>query len=202
MDTLSLSIHQREHKFHLLEAPDVQRHDLTNWLLVRLALDGPVHVLVGGNRYSAYAIHRLARRCTSDLETVLSRIRVARAFTCYQVHALLSEACLQPPAPRLVLDLLDTFGDQNVPAWERARLLHGCIGRLQALAAQAPLLVSLRLPVPCAAEAWLAPLERAADCIWQLDPGPDPSVVVRPIAAGRAVLRSQNAASIKQLKLF
>ena len=190
MDTLSLSIHQREHKFHLLEAPDVQRRDLTNWLLVQLALDGPVHVMAGGNRYPAYAIHRLARRCTSELETVLSRIRVARAFTCYQVHALLCDACMQPPAPRLVLDLLETFADQNVPAWERSRLLHACLDRLQALAAQAPLLVSLRLPIPDAAQPWLAPLERAADCIWQLDSSPDPGVIIRPVA-GRAVLRPE-----------
>ncbi len=207
MDTLSRSIREHEHKLHLLEAPDVQRRDLTNWLLVQLALDGPVRVLVGGNRYPGYAIHRLARRCTSQLGQVLGHIQVARAFTCYQMLALLQQSCAATPsAPVVILDLLDSFSDQNVPAWERARLLHACAERLQRLAERAPLLISLRFPFSPEAAVWVSLLERAADCIWQLDPGPDPTVVVRAAAPDPAahpvVERPRANAAAHQLRLF
>ena len=69
-----------------------------NWLLVvgsraicptllaltaRLAEAGPVRVVDGGNQYNVYPVMRAAR---GRLE-VRERIRVSRAFTCYQMLA-------------------------------------------------------------------------------------------------------------------
>jgi hypothetical protein len=82
-------------------------------LVARLARRRPLRVLDGGNCFNAYIVARELGRHTREVETALERIQVARAFTCYQVLTLLAET----PAdgvPTLVLQLLDTFHDENV----------------------------------------------------------------------------------------
>lgn len=56
-----------------------------------LALRGPVRVLDNGNSYNALYVARFIRQQTVRLDDALSRIAVARAFTCYQVITLLEE---------------------------------------------------------------------------------------------------------------
>jgi hypothetical protein len=82
---------------------------------------------------------------------VLERIRLSRAFTCYQVDVLLEE--WQPlPHPTLVFDLLSTFYDENVNLPESQRLLRLVIWRLQQLSKMAPVVVSTRLPAAICAD--------------------------------------------------
>ncbi len=100
-----------------------------------------VRVLDGGNRFNAYAVARQAGGRTE----VLQRITVSRAFTCYQVLALL-ESTPASPAPFVVLDLLNTFYDESVQAGERKRLLRGCITHLLRLQANAGGAVSVHPP--------------------------------------------------------
>lgn len=118
----------------------------------RFAMHGPVRVLDGGNHFNAYLVARSIRRFTAGIDPVLDRISLARAFTCYQMEALLSAAALlvqnpatgeQQPAT-LVFDLLATFYDENVNLEERRRLLALCRRCLKAISARAPLLISLR----------------------------------------------------------
>jgi hypothetical protein len=45
----------------------------------------------GGNRFDAHQIARYIRRQSSQLDAILGRIAIARAFTCYQMAALLAE---------------------------------------------------------------------------------------------------------------
>jgi hypothetical protein len=117
-------------------------------LAARLAQRGPVRVLDGGNRFNAYRVaHALAARRLSDLRQALERIRVRRAFTCYQAATILAST-QSGPAPLLVLDLLATFYDENVRVGERRQLLEGCIAHLRRLAAAGPVVVSLRPPAP------------------------------------------------------
>jgi len=114
------------------------------------ALHGPVRVLDGGNHFNAYLVARSIRRFTADIDSALTRINLARAFTCYQMEALLSAAALlvqQQPASApaaLVLDLLATFYDENVALIERQRLLKLCQRCFKVIAAHSPLLISLR----------------------------------------------------------
>lgn len=111
----------------------------------RLACDGPVRFLDGGNRFNAYLYNRLAaRRQHHDLTALLHRTRIARAFTCYQVLTLLAETPASP-APTLVLDLLSTFYDENVPLPEALRLLDACLVHLRRLSTLAPVAVSVRV---------------------------------------------------------
>ena len=58
-------------------------------LIAQLALRGAVAVLDGGNRFQPYRIAHLLRQRTIEMETVVNRLFIRRAFTCYQMLALL-----------------------------------------------------------------------------------------------------------------
>jgi len=114
-------------------------------LAARLALHGALRVLDGGNLFNAYLVARTVRRHTHHLYPVLDRIRVARAFTCYQMTALLQET-RRDTTPILVLDLLSTFYDESVTLNESQRLLGGCLRDLGHLCTTAPVVVSSQGP--------------------------------------------------------
>lgn len=115
-----------------------------------MALEGLLRVLDGGNCINIYPLARELRRRTTNLSAALRNVRLSRAFTCYQMLALLTET----PAdgtPTLVLDLLATFYDESVPLYESQRLLHLAVLELLRLRAAGPLFVSARPPgVPAA----------------------------------------------------
>lgn len=158
-------------------------------LAARLAQHAPLRVLDGGNCFNAYLVALALRQWTQDVNSVLERIHVARAFTCYQVLTLLEETPATPTAT-LVLDLLATFRDEAVSLIERRRLLNKCLVRLRYLATAKPLLVSAstdggppmssargrRQPQP--RDELLAQLEKAADRVWRFGPSP-PTVQLR-----------------------
>ncbi|NUM45842.1 MAG: hypothetical protein HUU38_14150 [Anaerolineales bacterium] len=110
-----------------------------------LALRGRVGVLDGGNGFDAYRVARFLRRHTSQLTETLSRIHVARVFTCYQMITLLEETPTSN-IPHLLLDFLAPFYDENVPAAESYRLLGRALGQLARLRKTAPVLVSVHPP--------------------------------------------------------
>ena len=115
-------------------------------LSAKLALNGAMRVLDGGNSYNALFVARYIRRQTVQLDETLNRILLARAFTCYQMVTLLEETAVSP-APILVLDLLATFGDESIDLGESVRLLRLAIVQLQRLCHLAPVVVSIR-PFP------------------------------------------------------
>lgn len=116
-------------------------------LSARLALRGPLLLFDCGNRANPLPIVRELRRLTIDPLPALENVRAARAFTCYQVAALLERMSSFPgPQPILIFDLLATFYDESVPFAEGQRLLRQCLARLLASRHSGPLLVSARLP--------------------------------------------------------
>ena len=146
-------------------------------LSARLSAAGELRVLDGGNRFNVYPVARAVRRYTSDLTGALARIRLVRAFTCYQMAALLAET----PAdglPTLVIDLLATFYDDNAKLTESQRLLADCIPHLKRLSQFAPVVVSTRPPAfLCAEKGVLADaLQAAAGGSWQLEALPAPKM--------------------------
>jgi hypothetical protein len=152
-------------------------HSMRQWmstLLARLALAGPVRVLDGGNCFQAYPLARALREKTDQPEVILGRVHVARAFTCYQVSALLS---ITPslPMPTLVLDLLSTFGDESVPLAERRRLLEESLAHLRRLSHQGPVAAHASSPAASTPEEFLEQLEAVASQVWRLElPPPQP----------------------------
>ena len=140
-------------------------------LTAHLAPQGALRVLDGGNSFNVYTVARYLRRRTPYLKAALQNIRIARAFTCYQMLALL-EGTPTSPVPTLVLDLLATYYDESVPLGERRRLLSGSLAQLRRLSLGAPVGVAVRLPPADQPERHelLAMLEGAADQVWRFEP--------------------------------
>jgi hypothetical protein len=88
---------------------------------------------------------RTLRRRTANLLPTANRIFLRRAFTCHQMLALL-ESTPSLHQPYLILDLLATFHDENVPTAEVSGLLDRCLAQLDRLRLEAPIIVSLMPP--------------------------------------------------------
>lgn len=89
----------------------------------------PIALVDGTNRFDVYYIAEFARKVTSQSkrcvtpDQLLRQIYVARAFTCYQMEATITErlpAFLKhTSAPvTIVFGLLDTFYDEQAPLFE------------------------------------------------------------------------------------
>lgn len=143
-------------------------------LTAYLARRGGVQVLDAGNRFNVYPVARALRRLGSaDFTQALRRIRIARAFTCHQVAALLAAIPLAHE-PVLVFDLLDTFSDQSTPLRERRRLLESSLGHLRRLAGNTFVLVSVRPPPPGQEDpaGLVQMVQAAADRVWLQEEAP------------------------------
>lgn len=162
--TLQLSPRQ----LHLVIAPHRAQRQMMTLLTARLALTGSVRLLDAGNCFDGYGLARQLRQQTSYWQQALERVSVARAFTCYQVETLLTEA-VADPSPVLVLNLLDTFYDENVKLAERMRLLEVSLAELRRLCRQASVAVSASLPVPNQPGELLGILEDAAGQVWSFE---------------------------------
>ena len=137
-------------------------------LAARLAVLGPLRVLDGGNQFNAYPVARSIRRYTPDLTHALQDILMARAFTCYQMAALIADSPAGA-APTLVFDLLATFYDENVSLYESQRLLSTCLARLQRLGQAGPVIVGARPPLPACQDrqVLLDRLRKSAAQVWE-----------------------------------
>lgn len=147
-------------------------------LAARLARRGPLRLLDGGNRLDVYALNLAVARALEggapggprgSLREVLERIQLARAFTCYQLAALLRDTPAEG-MPTIVLDLLATFYDESVPAVESRRLLRTCLVHLARLNRAAPVAVSVRPAMPVNRPELLEFLVAAAGQVWMLEP--------------------------------
>lgn len=79
-----------------------------------------VAVLDGGNRFNPYALARAAQARGRPPRELLSRVLVSRAFTCFQMDALVARPL---PAPRaVVLSMLDLFLEEEI-AFSTAQFL-------------------------------------------------------------------------------
>ena len=128
-------------QLHLVIAPHRIQRQIMTTLAARMALNGRVRLVDAGNCFDGYGLARQLRLQTTYWQQALVRVSVARAFTCYQVETLLSET-VADPAPALVLNLLDTFYDENVKLPERLRLLEASLGELRRLCHMASVAVS------------------------------------------------------------
>jgi hypothetical protein len=89
---------------------------------------GRVSLLEGANRFHPYRIGELGRAFGVDARETVRRVRLARAFTAYQMVALvdrwLAEVRRHPPTLLVGHDLPALFTDDEIPAEEQADLLH------------------------------------------------------------------------------
>ena len=172
MDALTLPLSNR---LLVLVAPHAAG-TLMLELAARLSLNGTLRVLDGGNRFNVYPVARNIRRYTPELHGALARVHLSRAFTCYQMAVMLSEAAADG-LPTLVLDFLSTFYDENVSLAESRRLLEECLLNLKRLSRHAPVVVSVKPPSQmCASRSVLVDqLTEQASQSWTLEPLPAPA---------------------------
>ena len=149
-------------------APDV----LT--LAADLALQKPLRVVDGGNLFNVLVLSRMVRLRTERVVEVLNRISISRAFTCYQMEAMLADldACR---GPLLVLDLLGTFYDESVDDRQSQRLLANCIAHLKRASSGKPVLVSVFPPRQAEKRLFLMDmLLQGIDHVWQWEAAEKP----------------------------
>ena len=101
-----------------------------------------VIVLDGANRFNAYTVSSFARRTLIPPEKLLKSIRIARAFTCYQMATLMGEQLisllkreeatelLQRPWV-ILLGPLTTFLDEDVPEREVRPLFERSLRKIE-----------------------------------------------------------------------
>jgi len=121
-------------------------------LAARLALHGQVYLLDCGNRSNMYHVARALRPLTRDPAAALKNIRLSRAFTCYQVFALLGKVQLCTGVPVLILDFLSTFLDESVQAEECTFLFEKTLMRVLRVSQFAPVVVSVKPLLSISAE--------------------------------------------------
>ena len=148
-------------------------------LTARLAVGRAVTVLDCGNRFNGYRLMQHLRLLLPDPSEAIRRVFVRRAFTCHQVATLLGET---PPRPEpcIILDLLATFHDENVPLPEASRLLEECLRQVERLAMTAPLLITFPPPRPNDRMCFVERLEAAVEALYTVElpasPSPQPAL--------------------------
>ena len=111
-------------------------------LIIELALTSSVKLLIGGNRYDHYGINYALAAASRHYEKILdNHISLSRAETCYQMVELLIHTQADQ-TPSLVLDLLVTFYDENVPEQDVNQLLFEAILQFRRLSQQTVVVIS------------------------------------------------------------
>ena len=104
-----------------------------------------VVVLDGANRFDPYVVSSFAKKASIPPESLLKRIRIARAFTCYQMTTLVEEkliallkqeeAISQTHKPWVILlGPITTFLDEDVPERETRPLFERMLRKMEEMA--------------------------------------------------------------------
>jgi hypothetical protein len=101
-----------------------------------------VVVLDGANRFDPYVVSSFAKKASIPPESLLKRIRIARAFTCYQMATLVEEKLIalirqeeainQTHKPWVILlGPITTFLDEDVPERETRPLFERMLRKME-----------------------------------------------------------------------
>jgi hypothetical protein len=104
-----------------------------------------VVVLDGANRFDPYVVSSFAKKASIPPENLLKRIRIARAFTCYQMATLVEEKLIallrQEEAISqthkrwvILLGPINTFLDEDVPERETRPLFERMLRKMEEMA--------------------------------------------------------------------
>ena len=120
--------------------------DISSYISGWMAGQGiDVVVLDGANRFDPYVVSSFAKKASIPPESLLKRIRIARAFTCYQMATLVEEklvallrqeeAISQMHKPWVVLlGPITTFLDEDVPERESRLLFERMLRKMEEMA--------------------------------------------------------------------
>jgi len=128
----------RPRLWNLLISPP--RHHLLT-AIAYLARRADLIVLDCGRQFDSSIVARAAK----GRGEVVDRIKVQRAFTCYEAAKLI-ERLPGGKTPIVILDFLSTFHDENVKMQSRKYLLETSLGHFQRLSRGTGLAVSVYVP--------------------------------------------------------
>ena len=134
-----------------------------------------VFVVDAANRFDPYQLAREGRKRGLPPDQVLSRVQVARAFTCHQLVQLVQEglpAALAGVERALVIILgpCSLFYDEQVPITERRRLFRTLVGALAGIKQRAALwFLQPELPPQVANQHFGRLLARLADQVIRVE---------------------------------
>ncbi len=136
-----------------------------------------VIVLDGANRFDPYAVSSYARRASISPEEILKRIRVARAFTCYQMATLMGERLpelIEEKRSRswvILLGPLTTFLDEEVPEREIRPLFERAFKKMEELTLKGVSLFLFQPSVPSdSRRAYLSKrLSEFSNLVWRIN---------------------------------
>jgi hypothetical protein len=169
---LNISLHLHpSRRLTLVVAERYERQNITE-LMAALCLRGPLYILAGSDWLPGYGLTRLIRHQTHEVRQTLSHVRMARAFTCYQLLDLITG--IRPDIePLLILDFLNTFLNDDIPLPVRFRVLRQCCGYLQRLAFRKPVAVLIQeRPIEDCAELY-GILAQSADEVLRIEAEPE-----------------------------
>jgi len=133
----------RPNHLALIDSADRMLFDLTHLICVNAVatLDRDVIWIDGGNSVNPYEIGRICRRYGQDRNEVLDSIRVARAFTAYQLVSLIDERLEKELARSgagtvIVSCLPDLFLDKELRWSESYALIRRCVEKVRDLTRQ------------------------------------------------------------------
>ena len=169
---LNLPVHLHpSRRLTLVVAERYERENITE-LIAALCMRGPLYVLAGSDWLPSYGLTRLIRHRTHEVKQTLKHVRMARAFTCYQLLDLIAN--IRPDdEPLLILDFLNTFQDDDIPLPVRFRVLRQCCGHLQRLAFRKPVIVFVQGLKTENDEAFLSILAQNADEVLHIEGEPE-----------------------------
>jgi hypothetical protein len=140
---------------------------LTMYVTARAACENRgVRIICGDNLFDPYAVSRLAKRLGARPKDALRSIRIARAFTAYQLAELVGG--LNPSAPHELVVIsgpCSTFFDDDVPFVDAARLFYRVLWQIVELARGGMTLLLVQGQVPAGGRRayFLTDLSRASD---------------------------------------
>ncbi len=122
--------------------------EISSYVAGWLAGKGKAVILLdGANRFDPYTVSSLARKASVPPEKLLKSIRIARAFTCYQMATLMGEPLIsllrregttelrQGPWV-ILLGPLATFLDEDVPEREARPLFERSLRKIEGMASK------------------------------------------------------------------
>jgi len=152
----------------LILTQDQARQSKTD-LIARLILGGPLFVISGDEWLPSFNLPRVIRAHTAEIKRVMACLYTARACTCHRLFDSLASIPVTGE-PILVLDLLHTFYDADVPLRVRLFRLRECCRELRRLALYRPVIVMTQEMAAEDYEKFIPALYSISDTILSLDP--------------------------------
>jgi len=129
-----------------------------------------VRLICGDNRFDPYVVARRAKRLGVRAEEALRAIRMARAFTAFQLTELIDRLADASSDLVVISGLCSSFFDEDIPLVDAARLFYRTLWRIVELVRgpSSILLVQGPTPVSTRRAYFLTDLCRASDIVLRL----------------------------------